>query len=104
MLFLQPLRGFFWPPWPLTRKMEEENDGGVTEEVSRRHGNSSQPESQQIMAVLNAVKEVILAENLSVTPTALFAATMSALEKSETQQSAQVRRGLMRPPVAHQCA
>jgi hypothetical protein len=73
--------------------MDDANDGGVTDEVSRRHGHSSQPESQQIMAVLNAVKEMIVAENLAVTPTALFAATMSALEKPDTQQSAQVRSG-----------
>lgn len=45
-----------------------------------------------MVAVLQALKEVVAGEGLTVTPTSLFAAVMSALEKSETQASAQVSR------------
>lgn len=45
-----------------------------------------------MVAVLQALKEVVAGEGLTVTPTSLFAAAMSALEKPETQASAQVRK------------
>jgi ribosomal RNA-processing protein 12 len=65
-------------------------DGGIVSDVQARHGHSAQPESQQVMAVMRAVLEVIAAQGLSPSPTAIFAAIMSALEKPETQGSAQV--------------
>lgn len=69
--------------------MEDSHDG-VVAEIYIKHRNSTQPESQQVCAVLGAVLEVVLAEGLQPTPTALFAALMSSLEKPETQASAQV--------------
>lgn len=68
------------------------NDGGIENEIMSRHGHSAQPESQQLVAVLQALQEVIAAEGLPATPTSYFAAAMSALEKPETRSSAQVRR------------
>lgn len=50
---------------------------GVVQEVYARHGHSTQPESQQVIAILQAVLEVLNAEGLPPTPTALFAALMS---------------------------
>jgi ribosomal RNA-processing protein 12 len=66
-------------------------DGGLTAEVLRLHGHSAQPESVQVVAVLSAMTEVVKGEQLAVTPTSLFAAAMSALEKPETQLAPQVR-------------
>jgi hypothetical protein len=69
-----------------------ESEGGVVAELRARHGRSAQPESQQVLAVLQAVLEVVQAEGLQPSPTALFAAVMSALERKETRSSPQVRR------------
>ena len=66
-------------------------DGGILSEIMTKHGRSAQPESQQLVAVTRAVCEVVAAEKLQVTPTSLFAATMSALERPETQAAPQVR-------------
>ncbi len=66
-----------------------QQDGGIFDEVSGRHGQSQQPESKQLMAVLNALRDVISAEGLTLSPTSYFAAAMSALEKPETKSSAQ---------------
>ena len=63
---------------------------GVAAEIYAKHRNSTQPESQQVCAVLGAVLEVVQAEGMQPTPTTLFAAVMSSLEKPETQASAQV--------------
>lgn len=65
--------------------------GGVVAELQARHSRSRQPESMQVVAVLQAVLEVVAAEGLTPTPTTLFAAVMSALEREETQASAEVR-------------
>jgi ribosomal RNA-processing protein 12 len=67
------------------------HDGGVVGEVYGRHGHSAQPESQQVLAVMQAVLDVIRAESMPVTPTTMFAAIMSALEKPEAQAAPQVR-------------
>ena len=68
----------------------KDSPGGVVAEIYAKHRNSTQPESQQLCAVLGAVLEVVQAEGLQPTPTALFAALMSSLEKPETQASSQV--------------
>lgn len=70
--------------------MEDVADGGIAAEIMSRHSNSRQPESQQVVAVLRAISEVVKGEGLDVTPTAMFAATMSALEQPETIKSPQV--------------
>ncbi len=68
----------------------QSDDGGVVAEVLAKHGRSAQPESIQVIAVLRAVEDVVKSEQLLVTPTSLFAALMSALDKPETQSTAQV--------------
>jgi ribosomal RNA-processing protein 12 len=65
-------------------------DGGIVAELQSRHGHSAQPESQQVLAVLQAVLEVIGAQGMPATPTSIFAALMSALERPDAQQSAVV--------------
>lgn len=67
-----------------------EYDGGVAAEILAKHIRSQQPESQQICVILSAILEVLTAEGMDPSSTALFAATMSSLEKRETQSSAQV--------------
>jgi hypothetical protein len=62
-------------------------DGGIVAEIRGRHGHSAQPESQQVLAVLQAVLEVIAAEGMTATPTTIFAALMSALERPDAQSS-----------------
>jgi hypothetical protein len=64
---------------------------GVAAELLAKHSRSQQPESQQLCLILNAVLEVLQSEGMEPTPTALFAAVMSSLEKAETQASAQAR-------------
>lgn len=49
----------------------------------RRHRNSQQGESKQLLAVLGAVLEVVRAQGLEPTPTAIFAATMMSFEAPE---------------------
>lgn len=71
--------------------MTSDNTGNsVAEEVLNRYGYSKQPQSQQVVAVLRAVEEVIQAQSLPLTPTSYFAAIMSALEKPETAKSVDV--------------
>ncbi|EFJ51860.1 hypothetical protein VOLCADRAFT_87463 [Volvox carteri f. nagariensis] len=68
----------------------DDADGGVAAEVTQRYGRSAQPESQQVVAVLQAVTDVIRNEGLPLSPTSYFAAIMSALEQPSTQGSHQV--------------
>lgn len=70
--------------------VQPDSDGGIIAELTSRHANSRQPESQQVLAVLQAVVEVIQSEGMPVTPTTMFAAVMSALEKPESLSSPQV--------------
>lgn len=70
--------------------MDVDTDGGIIAEISSRHGHSAQPQSKQVVAVLQAVLDVLQAEGMPRTPTTMFAATMSAMDKPETQASAQV--------------
>lgn len=64
--------------------------GSVADEVVSRYGASQQAASQQVVAVLRAVEEVVQAQGLALTPTSYFAAIMSALDKPETTQSGEV--------------
>ncbi|KAK9845416.1 hypothetical protein WJX81_006006 [Elliptochloris bilobata] len=59
-------------------------DAGFTAELLAKHRNSAQPESRQLCAVLGAILEVLSSEGLQPTPTAVFAAVMSSLEKVES--------------------
>ena len=70
--------------------MQEQECGGIVSEIYAKHQKSIQPESQQLCAVLGAVLEVVQAEGLNPTPTTLYAALMSSLEKPETLASPQV--------------
>eukprot|EP00775_Hariotina_reticulata_P011429 gene11429-11575_t len=70
-------------------QMDGASDGGIIVEVRSRHGHSAQPESQQVIAVLQAVLEVIQAEGMSTTPTTIFAALMSALDRQDAQNSSE---------------
>ena len=64
---------------------------GVAGEVYARHAHSQQPESQQLCAALSAILEVIEAQGMQPSPTALFAAIMVSLENSTSDQNAQVQ-------------
>jgi ribosomal RNA-processing protein 12 len=83
-------------------QMDGSSDGGIISEVKSRHGHSAQPESQQVMAVLQAVLEVIQAEGMSATPTTIFAALMSALDRPDAQNSTEVCSS-SRSAVQHGC-
>jgi ribosomal RNA-processing protein 12 len=67
------------------------SERSLVDEILAKHGHSRQPESVQLCAVLKAVLEVIKAEGLDPSPTALYGALMTALEKPETRGSAEVR-------------
>ena len=47
---------------------------------------------RQVCAVLQAVLDVVAAQGMQPTPTAIFAAVMSSLDRPQTQASAEVRR------------
>jgi hypothetical protein len=64
---------------------------GMADEIFARYRNSKQLESQHVCAILEAVLEVLKAQGSQPTPTALFAALMSSLEKPETLAHAEVR-------------
>jgi len=64
---------------------------GLIASLESRHRFSRAPQSLAVVAVLGAVREVLAAEGLRETPTTLFAAVMSSLEREETQASAEVR-------------
>lgn len=70
-------------------------ESGLVAEIYARHLNSRQSSSKQLCAILTAVLEVLKAEALQPTPTALFAALMSSLEKPSTRANLEVgpRRG-----------
>lgn len=71
--------------------VEPDTDGpSVVDEIFARHRNSTQPESQQLRLILTSVLEVISAEGLQPTPTALFAAVMSSLQRPETISNPEV--------------
>lgn len=59
--------------------MEDEEDMCTT--VMSRFRNSQQPEHKHLCAVVQAMGEVLREQNLSPTPTAYFAATMSSLDR-----------------------
>ncbi|KAJ9506030.1 hypothetical protein QJQ45_002495 [Haematococcus lacustris] len=65
-------------------------EGSIAAEVLSKHGHSAQPESQQVVAVLHALEQVIVEEKLPPSPTSFFAAGMSVLERPDTRGSAQV--------------
>ena len=67
-------------------------DSGFAAHLLAKHRNSAQPESRQLCAVLGAILEVLQAEGLQPTPTAVFAAVMSSLEKVDGQSSPEVRK------------
>jgi ribosomal RNA-processing protein 12 len=76
---------------PLDDFLGPETDGpSVVDEIFARHRNSTQPESQQLRLILTSVLEVISAEGLQPTPTALFAAVMSSLQRPETISNPEV--------------
>lgn len=64
----------------------------IIDDILGKHSRSAQPESQQLVAVTLAIKEVVLSEKLDITPTSLFAAAMSALEQPGTQSTPPVGR------------
>ena len=84
-----PSRVAEFPP-VIDTAMEEPETGGIVSDIYAKHRTSIQPESQQLCAVLGAVLEVVQAEGLQPTPTTLYAALMSSLEKPETLASPQV--------------
>ena len=68
----------------------EQNGGGLVAELQQKFSNNKQPETQQMLAVLGACSTVLSAAGLPQNPTALFAASMSSLEKLEVQDSCEV--------------
>lgn len=49
----------------------------LAQEIYRKYAGKTQPESKQLVAILAAVQEVVRAQGLEPTPTAMFAALMA---------------------------
>jgi ribosomal RNA-processing protein 12 len=58
-------------------------DGDPVAELWDRHCRSRQPESKATCAVLEAVADILQQEGIAPSPTAVFAATMSSLERAD---------------------
>lgn len=61
------------------------------EQLRAKHLNSKQPESQNIVAVLSAIIDVINSQKLQPTPVSVFAAVVSSLSTGDAQGSPQAR-------------
>jgi hypothetical protein len=98
MVELQSLQAALEAPRERRAPPSEVADGpadGLVASILARHQHSAQPHSQQLCAILTAVLEVLKAEGLQATPTALYAALMSSLEKPETLQNSEVSPWLL---------
>lgn len=49
----------------------------LAQEIFVKYAGKTQPESKQLVAILSAVQEVVRAQGMEVTPTAMFAALMA---------------------------
>ncbi|PSC74246.1 ARM repeat superfamily [Micractinium conductrix] len=67
----------------------------LAQEIHSKFSGKTQPESRQLVAILGAVSEVLKAQGLEVTPTAMFAALMASLEKPETLASGEVLAAML---------
>ena len=63
---------------------------GLAQELLQKHSNSTQESSQTLCAVLRATLEVLQGEGLEPTPSALFAAVMTSLERPQGHSSPEV--------------
>ena len=61
--------------------------GGLVAELQNKFSNNKQAETQQMLAVLKACATVLASAGLPESPTAIFAASMSSLERLEVQTS-----------------
>lgn len=59
-------------------------------DLLHKHSNSTQASSQTLCAVLKATLEVLESEGLDPTPSALFAAVMSSLERPQAYSTPDV--------------
>ena len=60
-----------------------------------KHARSAQPESKQVCVVAEAIAEILRQENIAPSPTAVFAAVMSSLERAETSASPEVSTAML---------
>ncbi len=74
----------------MVQAQDDTVQGGFVQSVLANHQNKPAPESQHLVATVLAVCEVLEAQGLQTTPTALFAATLSALEKIDATSSPEV--------------
>ena len=64
-------------------------EGDPVAELWDRHCRSRQPESKATCAVLEAVADILQQEGIAPSPTAVFAATMSSLERADASMPAE---------------
>ena len=64
---------------------------GLAQVLLQKHSNSTQESSQTLCAVVRATLEVLQGEGLEATPSALFAAVMSSLERPQGHSSPEAR-------------
>ena len=64
-------------------------EGDPVAELWDRHCRSRQPESKATCAVLEAVADILQQEGIAPSPTAVFAATMSSLERADAAMPAE---------------
>ena len=75
----------------------QQADRSLVLELQGKFKNNQQAETQQMLAVLGACGAVLASAGLPDSPTALFAASMSSLEKPEIQASPEVGSPLATP-------
>lgn len=67
------------------------------DELLQRHQASQGPESKAVLAVMEAIRDVISGQGMAITPVSLFAAATASLTTARTQADVQV---LPHPPAA----
>ncbi|KAK3283791.1 hypothetical protein CYMTET_8532 [Cymbomonas tetramitiformis] len=66
------------------------SSGNIITQLLSKHTNASQPESQQVVAVLRALQEVLESQGMNPSPTAVFAAIMTPLSQPEVHKRSSV--------------
>lgn len=76
---------------------------GIVAEIIQRHHASQGPDSRALVSVVEAIRDVIQAQGMTVTPVSLFAAATASLTTATSDADMQASAG-SQPPVHKMCS
>jgi ribosomal RNA-processing protein 12 len=76
-------------------ELEGFETGDPVAELYERHLMSSSADSKHVTAVLEAVASILKAEGIKPSPTAVFAASLSSLERTDTEASPETSAAML---------